>query len=103
MLRKITQFNMVGACVCVSGNSALQCVPISNCSTHSCTHFNMAYLKKATESQQECGLQKQNLKWFLMKMSDALRVRVCVCYTYVACTATVIRLQCAHAHTHTHK
>lgn len=79
MLCKITQFNMVGACVCVSGNSALQCVPISNCSTHSCTHFNMAYLKKATESQQECGLQKQNLKWFLMKMSDALRVRVCEC------------------------
>lgn len=32
---------------------------------------------------QECGLQKQNLKWFLMKMSDALsvrvRVRVCMC------------------------
>lgn len=66
-----TQFNISVAC----GNSAaniadavpLQAVPLAAVPTLSWP--------------QECGLQKQNLKWFLMKMSDALsvRVRVCVC------------------------
>lgn len=74
-----TQFNITIAC----GNSAayiadavpLQAVPLAAVPT--------------LTWPQECGLQKQNLKWFLMKMSDALsvrvRVRVCarVCVLYL--------------------